>query len=82
MALRHPNRPDVAATVFAGGVQVFHFLEGRWHLSDITEKYHEFHQAAAEHDLLTEEIGFGLFFEGGFQRPGFGTPETFSLSQR
>jgi len=47
--------PNGEIKVFAGGVQVFHFLEGRWHLSDITEKYHEFHQAAGD-PLLAERL--------------------------
>ncbi len=34
--------PNGEIKIFAGGVQVFNFLEGRWHLSDIPEKYREF----------------------------------------
>ncbi len=37
--------PNGEIKIFAGGVQVFSFLEGRWRLSDVTEKYHRFHQA-------------------------------------
>jgi hypothetical protein len=37
--------PNGEIKIFAGGVQMFSFLEGRWRLSDVTEKYHEFHQA-------------------------------------
>ncbi|HJT86917.1 MAG TPA: hypothetical protein VJ732_03650 [Bryobacteraceae bacterium] len=37
--------PNGEIKIFAAGAQVFHFLEGRWHLTDVAEKYHEFHQA-------------------------------------
>jgi len=47
--------PNGEIKVFAGGVQVFHFLEGRWRLTDITEKYHEFHQAVG-HARLAERL--------------------------
>ncbi len=40
--------PNGEIKVFANGVQVFHFLEGRWHLTDITEKYHQFHEAVGD----------------------------------
>jgi hypothetical protein len=47
--------PNGEIKVFAGGVQVFHFLEGRWHLTDIIEKYHEFHVATGD-PLLAERL--------------------------
>ncbi len=40
--------PNGEIKIFAGGVQVFHFLEGRWRLTDLTEKYHEFHRAVGD----------------------------------
>lgn len=40
--------PNGEIKVFAGGVQVFHFLEGRWHVTDLQQKYHEFHQAIGD----------------------------------
>ena len=43
--------PNGEIKIFAGGVQVFHFLEGRWHLTDIREKYHQFHQAIGRADF-------------------------------
>ncbi len=43
--------PNGEIKVFAAGVQVFNFLEGRWHLTDIVEKYREFHQAVGKRAL-------------------------------
>ena len=40
--------PNGEIKVFSGGVQIFHFLEGRWHVTDLREKYYEFHQAIGE----------------------------------
>jgi len=40
--------PNGEIKIFAGGVQVFNFMEGRWHLTDVTEKYHEFHRAVGD----------------------------------
>ena len=40
--------PNGEIKIFAGGVQVFNFMEGRWHLTDMTEKYHEFHRAVGD----------------------------------
>lgn len=40
--------PNGEIKVFAGGVQVFHFLEGRWRLTDMREKYHEFRRAVGD----------------------------------
>ena len=37
--------PNGEIKIFSGGVQIFHFLEGCWHLTDLREKYHEFHYA-------------------------------------
>jgi hypothetical protein len=63
--------PNGEIKIFAGGVQVFHFLEGRWRLSDITEKYYEFRSAVGDKDLarrlftvalnLSEKRRGGLF---------------------
>lgn len=38
--------PNGEIKVFSGGVQVFHFADGRWHLTDLAEKYHQFRKAA------------------------------------
>jgi len=43
--------PNGEIKIFADGVQVFHFMEGRWHLTDITEKYHEFQKAVGDRKL-------------------------------
>ena len=43
--------PNGEIKVFAGGVQAFHFLEGRWKLTDIREKYHEFRKAVGDRAL-------------------------------
>jgi hypothetical protein len=43
--------PNGEIKVFAGGVQVFHFMEGHWHLTDIREKYHEFRKAVGDRKL-------------------------------
>ncbi|MBZ5578695.1 MAG: diadenylate cyclase [Acidobacteriia bacterium] len=40
--------PNGEIKVFARGVQVFHFVDGRWHLTDLTEKYRRFRKAAGE----------------------------------
>jgi hypothetical protein len=40
--------PNGEIKVFAGGVQVFNFLEGRWHLTDIVEKYRAFQEAVGD----------------------------------
>jgi len=40
--------PNGEIKIFAGGVQVFNFMEGRWHLTDLTEKYREFHRAVGD----------------------------------
>ncbi len=37
--------PNGEIKVFAGGAQIFQFLEGRWRLTDVAEKYHTFRQA-------------------------------------
>ncbi|HYW46795.1 MAG TPA: hypothetical protein VE959_28270 [Bryobacteraceae bacterium] len=43
--------PNGEIKIFAGGVQMFHFMEGRWRLSDIPEKYHEYYRAVGQADL-------------------------------
>jgi hypothetical protein len=40
--------PNGEIKVFAGGVQAFNFLEGRWHLTDIVERYREFQRAVGD----------------------------------
>jgi hypothetical protein len=40
--------PNGEIKIFSGGVQVFHFMEGRWRLSDIPEKYHEFRKMVGD----------------------------------
>jgi hypothetical protein len=40
--------PNGEIKIFAGGVQAFHFLEGRWRVTDMREKYFEFHQALGD----------------------------------
>jgi hypothetical protein len=40
--------PNGEIKIFAGGVQAFHFLEGRWRVTDMRENYHEFHQAIGD----------------------------------
>jgi DisA bacterial checkpoint controller nucleotide-binding len=34
--------PNGEIKIFSGGAQVLHFMEGRWHVSDVREKYREF----------------------------------------
>jgi len=43
--------PNGEIKIFAGGVQTLHFLEGRWHITDLPEKYAEFHDAIGESGL-------------------------------
>jgi DNA integrity scanning protein DisA with diadenylate cyclase activity len=43
--------PNGEIKVLAGGVQVFHFAEGCWRLTDATEKYHQFRRAIGEERL-------------------------------
>jgi hypothetical protein len=40
--------PNGEIKVFGGGVQIFHFLEGRWRLTDAVEKYHEFRRSVGD----------------------------------
>jgi hypothetical protein len=47
--------PNGEIKIFAGGVQVFHFLEGRWHVTDLREKYHDFHRVIGE-TLLAQRL--------------------------
>src|SRR5262249_48639356 len=44
----------------AGGVQVFNFMEGRWHLTDLPEKYRQFQRAVGGAALAEK-----LFSAGG-----------------
>jgi len=47
--------PNGEIKVFAGGVPVFHFLEGRWRITDLQEKYREFYQAIGD-TLLAQRL--------------------------
>ena len=40
--------PNGEIKIFSGGVQVFNFMEGRWRLTDLPEKYREFHRAVGD----------------------------------
>ena len=40
--------PNGEIKIFAGGVQALHFLEGRWHITDLLEKYARFHEAVGD----------------------------------
>ena len=40
--------PNGEIKVFGGGVQIFHFLEGCWRLTDLAEKYHEFRRSVGD----------------------------------
>jgi hypothetical protein len=63
--------PNGEIKIFEGGAQIFQFLEGRWCLTDVTEKYREFRQAVGNEDLaerlftvalnLAEQRRGGLF---------------------
>jgi hypothetical protein len=61
--------PNGEIKVFAGGVQVFHFMEGRWHLTDIREKYREFQKAVGDPSLaerlFTVALNLGESRRGG-----------------
>ncbi len=63
--------PNGEIKVFAGGAQVFNFMEGRWRLTDAAEKYHVWHRAVGNVPLaerlfttalnLAEQRRGGLF---------------------
>lgn len=40
--------PNGEIKIFAGGTQIFQFLEGRWRLTDVVEKYHTFRRAVGD----------------------------------
>src|SRR5262249_20908138 len=40
--------PNGEIKVFAEGAQIFQFLEGRWRLADVAEKYNTFRRAVGE----------------------------------
>jgi hypothetical protein len=40
--------PNGEIKVFARGAQIFQFLEGRWRLTDVAEKYHTFRRAVGD----------------------------------
>ena len=52
--------PNGEIKIFASGVQVFHFLEGRWHVTDMQEKYKEFHQAIGDAVLASRVFTVAL----------------------
>ena len=52
--------PNGEIKVFAGGVQVVHFMEGRWHLTDLREKYREFRQAIGDQKLAERLFAVAL----------------------
>jgi hypothetical protein len=52
--------PNGEIKVFAAGVQAFHFMEGRWHLTDITEKYREFQKAVGDRKLAERLFAVAL----------------------
>jgi hypothetical protein len=52
--------PNGEIKVFAGGVQAFHFMEGRWHLTDVREKYHEFRKAIGDRKLAERLFAVAL----------------------
>jgi hypothetical protein len=61
--------PNGEIKIFAGGVQVFHFMEGRWRLTDTAEKYREFRgfigdEALAER-LFTAALNLAEHRRGG-----------------
>jgi len=43
--------PNGEIKIFGEGVQLFNFLDGRWHLTDIAWKYGVFESAIGRHDL-------------------------------
>jgi hypothetical protein len=40
--------PNGEIKVFARGAEIFQFLEGRWRLTDVAEKYHQFRRAVGD----------------------------------
>jgi len=52
--------PNGEIKVFSGGVQAFHFMEGRWHLTDIREKYHEFRKTIGDRKLAERLFAVAL----------------------
>ncbi len=52
--------PNGEIKVFAGGVQLFNFMEGRWRLTDAAVKYHEFHRAVGDIPLAERLFTAGL----------------------
>ncbi len=52
--------PNGEIKVFAGGVQVLHFLEGRWRVSDVREKYHTFRRAIGDPKLADKLFSAAL----------------------
>ncbi|MBV9507630.1 MAG: DNA integrity scanning protein DisA nucleotide-binding domain protein [Acidobacteriia bacterium] len=52
--------PNGEIKIFAGGAQIFQFLEGRWHLTDVAEKYHVFERAIGDAPLAERLFSVGL----------------------
>jgi hypothetical protein len=47
--------PNGEIKIFSNGVQVFHFLDGRWHVTDLQEKYRELSDAIGD-TVLAERL--------------------------
>lgn len=85
--------PNGEIKIFSGGVQAFHFLEGRWRVTDLREKYREFHLAIGDTVLaqrlftvalnLAEHRRGGLFvvLDHDETAPGLVAPEDLLASQ-
>ncbi len=77
--------PNGEIKVFAGGVQIFQFLEGRWRLTDVAEKYRTFRHAIGDARLaerlftvalnLAEKRRGGLFVVLDHGGPSLGPAE-------
>jgi hypothetical protein len=52
--------PNGEIKVFGGGVQIFHFLEGRWRITDLAQKYHEFRRAVGDSRLAERLFAVAL----------------------
>jgi len=57
--------PNGEIKIFASGVQVFHFLEGRWHVTDMQEKYREFYQSIGDTVLASRIFTVALNLAAG-----------------
>lgn len=52
--------PNGEIKIFAEGVQVFNFLEGRWHLTDAVEKYQAWENAIGDKELASRLFSAAL----------------------